>query len=220
MSASILPYTPELRRYLWDKGMREHPVLEELRNETSKLPNSVMQISPEQGAVMSNLIKLISAKKAIEVGTYTGYSALAVALTLPKDGKLLACDISEEWTSIGKRAWKKAGVLNKIELAIGPAAETLDKKISDGEKDTYDFAFIDADKKNYKKYYEQCLKLVRPGGLIILDNVLWFGSVIDGTRQDEDTRAIRDINILISEDKRVTPSMIPVGDGLTLAVIN
>ena len=220
MSASILPYTPELRRYLWDKGLREHPVLEELRNETSKLPNSVMQICPEQGALMSNLIKLISAKKAIEVGTYTGYSALAVALTLPKDGKLLACDISEEWTSIGKRAWKKAGVLNKIELAIGPAAETLDKKISDGEKDTYDFAFIDADKKNYKKYYEQCLKLVRPGGLIILDNVLWFGSVIDGTRQDEDTRAIRDINILISEDKRVTPSMIPVGDGLTLAVIN
>ena len=220
MSASILPYTPELRRYLWDKGMREHPVLEELRNETSKLPNSVMQICPEQGALMSNLIKLISAKKAIEVGTYTGYSALAVALTLPKDGKLLACDISEEWTSIGKRAWKKAGVLNKIELAIGPAAETLDKKISDGEKDTYDSAFIDADKKNYKKYYEQCLKLVRPGGLIILDNVLWFGSVIDGTRQDEDTRAIRDINILISEDKRVTPSMIPVGDGLTLAVIN
>ena len=220
MSVSILPYTPELREYLWDKGMREHPVLEELRNETSKLPNSVMQICPEQGALMSNLIKLISAKKAIEVGTYTGYSALAVALTLPKDGKLLACDISEEWTSIGKRAWKKAGVLNKIELAIGPAAETLDKKISDGEKDTYDFAFIDADKKNYKKYYEQCLKLVRPGGLIILDNVLWFGSVIDGTRQDEDTRAIRDINILISEDKRVTPSMIPVGDGLTLAVIN
>ena len=220
MSASILPYTPELRRYLWDKGMREHPVLEELRNDTSKLPNSVMQICPEQGALMSNLIKLISAKKTIEVGTYTGYSALAVALTLPKDGKLLACDISEEWTSIGKRAWKKARVLNKIELAIGPAAETLDKKISDGEKDTYDFAFIDADKKNYKKYYEQCLKLVRPGGLIILDNVLWFGSVIDGTRQDEDTRAIRDINILISEDKRVTPSMIPVGDGLTLAVIN
>ena len=220
MSASILPYTPELREYLWNRGMREHPVLKKLRDETSKLPNSVMQICPEQGALMSNLIKLISAKKAIEVGTYTGYSALAVALTLPKDGKLLACDISEEWTSIGKRAWKKAGVLNKIELAIGPAAETLDKKISDGEKDTYDFAFIDADKKNYKKYYEQCLKLVRSGGLIILDNVLWFGSVIDGTRQDEDTRAIRDINILISEDKRVTPSMIPVGDGLTLAVIN
>ena len=218
MSVSILPYTPELREYLWDKGMREHPVLKKLRDETSKLPNSVMQICPEQGALMSNLIKIMSAKKIIEIGTYTGYSSLAMALALPKDGELLACDISEEWTSIAKKAWEEANVSHKIKLKIAPALETLKIKLEEGQKGVYDFVFIDADKENYLQYYEYCLKLLRSGGVITLDNVLWFGAVIDQKRNDSNTLAIRELNDFIFNDERVIPSMIPIGDGLTIAV--
>ena len=218
MSSSVLPYSIELRNYLWEKGLDENPVLKRLREETENHPFALMQICPEQGALMANLVRLISAKKAIEVGTFTGYSALAVALALPEDGYLLACDISEEFTSIGKPYWEEAGVSENIDLQIAPAIETLKSKIEDGESNTYDFAFIDADKINYLNYYELCLDLIRPGGVIAIDNVLWGGSVIDSARTDDDTKAIREINDFIALDKRVNISMIPVGDGVTLAV--
>lgn len=218
MSSSVLPYSIELRNYLWEKGLDENPVLKRLREETENHPFALMQICPEQGALMANLVRLISAKKAIEVGTFTGYSALAVALALPEDGYLLACDISEEFTSIGKPYWEEAGVSENIDLQIAPAIETLKSKIEDGESNTYDFAFIDADKINYLNYYELCLDLIRPGGVIAIDNVLWGGSVIDSARTDDDTKAIREINDFIVSDKRVNISMIPVGDGVTLVV--
>ena len=218
MSSSVLPYSIELRNYLWEKGLDENPVLKRLREETENHPFALMQICPEQGALMANLVRLISAKKTIEVGTFTGYSALAVALALPEDGYLLACDISEEFTSIGKPYWEEAGVSENIDLQIAPAIETLKSKIEDGESNTYDFAFIDADKINYLNYYELCLDLIRPGGVIAIDNVLWGGSVIDSARTDDDTKAIREINDFIVSDKRVNISMIPVGDGVTLAV--
>ena len=218
MSSSVLPYSIELRNYLWEKGLDENPVLKRLREETENHPFALMQICPEQGALMANLVRLISAKKAIEVGTFTGYSALAVALALPEDGYLLACDISEEFTSIGKPYWEEAGVSENIDLQISPAIETLESKIEGGESNTYDFAFIDADKINYLNYYELCLDLIRPGGVIAIDNVLWGGSVIDSARTDDDTKAIREINDFIVSDKRVNISMIPVGDGVTLAV--
>ena len=220
MSSSVLPYSIELRNYLWEKGLDENPVLKRLREETENHPFALMQICPEQGALMANLVRLISAKKAIEVGTFTGYSALAVALALPEDGYLLACDISEEFTSIGKPYWEEAGVSENIDLQIAPAIETLKSKIEDGESNTYDFAFIDADKINYLNYYELCLDLIRSGGVIAIDNVLWGGSVIDSARTDDDTKAIREINDFIVSDKRVNISMIPVGDGVTLAVKN
>ena len=218
MSSSVLPYSIELRNYLWEKGLDENPVLKRLREETENHPFALMQICPEQGALMANLVRLISAKKAIEVGTFTGYSALAVALALPQDGYLLACDISEEFTSIGKPYWEEAGVSENIDLQIAPAIETLKSKIEDGESNTYDFAFIDADKINYLNYYELCLDLIRSGGVIAIDNVLWGGSVIDSARTDDDTKAIREINDFLVSDKRVYISMIPVGDGVTLAV--
>lgn len=218
MSSSVLPYSIELRNYLWEKGLDENPVLKRLREETENHPFALMQICPEQGALMANLVRLISAKKTIEVGTFTGYSALAVALALPEDGYLLACDISEEFTSIGKPYWEEAGVSENIDLQIAPAIETLKSKIEDGESSTYDFAFIDADKINYLNYYELCLDLIRSGGVIAIDNVLWGGSVIDSARTDDDTKAIREINDFIVSDKRVNISMIPVGDGVTLAV--
>ena len=218
MSSSVLPYSIELRNYLWEKGLDENPVLKRIREETENHPFALMQICPEQGALLANLVRLISAKKAIEVGTFTGYSALAVALALPEDGYLLACDISEEFTSIGKPYWEEAGVSENIDLQIAPAVETLKSKIEDGESNTYDFAFIDADKINYLNYYELCLDLIRPGGVIAIDNVLWGGSVIDSARTDDDTKAIREINDFIASDKRVNISMIPVGDGVTLAV--
>ena len=218
MSSSVLPYSIELRNYLWEKGLDENPVLKRLREETENHPFALMQICPEQGALMANLVRLISAKKAIEVGTFTGYSALAVALALPEDGYLLACDISEEFTSIGKPYWEEAGVSENIDLQISPAIETLESKKEGGESNTYDFAFIDADKINYLNYYELCLDLIRSGGVIAIDNVLWGGSVIDSARTDDDTKAIREINDFIVSDKRVNISMIPVGDGVTLAV--
>jgi len=220
MSTGILNYTTNLREYLWEKGMEEHPALTELRLETAKLPQSMMQICPEQGALMANLIRLMSAKKTIEIGTFTGYSTLAVALALPEEGEIIACDISEEWTALGKKKWEQAGVAHKINLRLAPAVDTLDALLADGQESSFDFAFIDADKTNYPAYYEKCLKLVRKGGVIAIDNVLWGGSVIDSERNDEDTKAIRKLNEFIANDKRVSLSMIPIGDGLTLAVIN
>lgn len=220
MSTGILNYTTNLREYLWEKGMEEHPALTELRLETAKLPQSMMQICPEQGALMANLIRLMSAKKTIEIGTFTGYSTLAVALALPEEGEIIACDISEEWTALGKKKWEQAGVAHKINLRLAPAVDTLDALLADGQESSFDFAFIDADKVNYPAYYEKCLKLVRKGGVIAIDNVLWGGSVIDSEKNDEDTKAIRKLNEFIANDKRVSLSMVPIGDGLTLAVIN
>ena len=219
MSTGILNLTDDLRDYLWQKGMKEHPVLEELREETAQLPESVMQICPEQGALMANLVRLMSAKKTLEIGTFTGYSALAVALALPEDGKIVACDISEEWTAIGKKKWEQAGVAEKIELRIGAALGTLEELIQDGQEGSFDFAFIDADKANYLDYYKMCLKLVRKGGVVAIDNVLWNGSVINSEINDVDTVAIRDLNDFLAKDERVSLSMVPVGDGLTLAYI-
>ena len=220
MSSGILSYTSSLRQYVWQYGLREHPALKELRTETEKLPSSMMQICPEQGALMGNLIRLIAAKKTIEVGTYTGYSAMAVALALPDDGEVVACDVSEEWTSVAKKAWEKAGIANKIDLLLAPASNTLDALLEEGKEGSFDFAFIDADKTNYQIYYEQCLKLIRQGGVIVIDNVLWGGAVTDSNRNDADTEAIRELNQFIATDKRVSISMIPVGDGLTVAVKN
>ncbi len=218
MSTGILNYTNELREYLWSKGMEEHPALHELRMETVELPESMMQICPEQGALMGNLIRMISAKRTLEIGTFTGYSALVVALALPEDGEVIACDISEEWTSIGKKKWEQAGVSHKINLKLGPAVNTLDELIQQGQQDSFDFAFIDADKANYSAYYEKCLQLIAAGGVIAIDNVLWGGSVIDNERNDEDTKSIRNLNEFLSKDDRVYLSMVPIGDGLTLLV--
>ena len=219
MSTGILNLTNDLRDYLWEKGMKEHPALEELREETAQLPESVMQICPEQGALMANLVRLMSAKRTIEIGTFTGYSALAVALALPEDGKIVACDISEEWTSIGRKKWEQAGISDKIDLRIGPALETLEELLEDGHEASFDFAFIDADKANYLDYYTKCLRLVRKGGVIAIDNVLWSGAVINSEINDDDTKAIRELNDFLAQDDRVSLSMVPIGDGLTLAFI-
>tara|TARA_B100001173_G_scaffold206085_1_gene177697 strand:- start:678 stop:1340 length:663 start_codon:yes stop_codon:yes gene_type:complete len=219
MSTGTLNLTNELRDYIWEKGMQEHPALKKLRSETAKLPESVMQICPEQGALMANLIRLMSAKRTIEIGTFTGYSTLAVALALPVDGTIIACDISEKWTAIGKKAWELAEVNEKIDLRIGAALDTLENLLEEGHEGTFDFAFIDADKVNYLDYYEVCLRLVRRGGVIAIDNVLWSGSVINTDVNDADTVAIRELNNFLSQDTRVSLSMIPVGDGLTLAFV-
>lgn len=217
MSATMLNFSDALTQYLRTKGLREPALLGELRQRTAALPQAGMQISPEQGALMSTLIRLMGARKTLEVGTFTGYSALVVALALPEDGKVVACDVSEEWTAIGREFWERAGVADRIELHLRPAVETLDALIDDGSG-PFDFAFIDADKSNYDAYYERCLELVRPGGVIAVDNVLWGGSVIDESRQDEDVCAIRALNDKIHDDERVEMCMLPVGDGLTLAM--
>jgi len=176
-----------------------------------------MQVSPEQGQFMRLLIELMGASRAIEVGTFTGYSALQVALALPEDGHLIACDVSEEWTNIGRPFWAADGVDHKIDLRLGPAADTLKSLIAEGKAGTYDFAFIDADKVNYPTYYELCLTLLRPGGLLAIDNVIWGGSVADPNDTDPDTEAIRAVNRRAHGDERITLSMLPIGDGLTLA---
>jgi caffeoyl-CoA O-methyltransferase len=194
-------------------GTRETRVQRELRAETQKLPMGEMQIGPDQAALLQVLVRILRAKRCLEIGTFTGYSALAVALALPRDGKIICCDVSEEWTAIGRRYWKKAGVDRKIELRLGPALETLK-----GLKGKFDFAFIDADKPNYWKYYERCLQLLRKGGLIAVDNTLWGGSVINPEKQSESTRALREFNKRVARDRRVDIALVPIGDGLTLAV--
>lgn len=198
-------------------SLREEPLLKRLRDETASHPRAGMQISPEQGQFMQLLAKLMGARRCIEVGVFTGYSSLAVALALPADGRILACDVSEEFTSVARRYWKEAGVAAKIELVLAPATETLDARLKAGEAGSYDLAFIDADKANYAHYYERILKLLRPGGLVLVDNVLWSGAVIDPEDHDEDTVAIRAFNELLHQDERVDISMLSVGDGLTLA---
>ena len=207
----------ELYTYLLDISLRELPVMRRLREETASMEQANMQIGPEQSQFMALLVELIGARSVLEVGTFTGYSALAMAVALPENGALVACDVSEEWTAIGRRYWEEAGVAHKIELRLAPALETLDALLAEGRAGTFDFAFIDADKEGYDAYYERALELVRLGGLIALDNTLWEGKVADPAVTDVDTEAIRAINAKLALDERVTLSLIPVGDGLTLA---
>jgi predicted O-methyltransferase YrrM len=217
MSSRTLQITSALYDYIQRTGVRESPTAAALRIETAKLPMAGMQISPEQAAFMQLIIKLLGVRRALEVGTFTGYSALAVAEALPADGRLIACDVSAEWTAIGKRHWVAAGVADKIDLRLAPAVETLDQLVGAGHGGTFDFAFIDADKSNYDAYYERALTLLRKGGLIGVDNTLWNGAVVDDQRQDADTRAIRVLNEKIHADARVDMVLLPIGDGLTLA---
>ena len=207
----------ELYAYLLDVSLRESPVMRRLREETASLEQARMQIGPDQAQFMALLVELLGARYALEVGTFTGYSALAVALALPDDGRLVACDVSEEWTAIGRRYWKEAGVAQKIDLRLAPAIDTLDGLLAEGRAGTFDFAFIDADKEGYDAYYERALELIRTGGLIALDNTLWEGKVLDAAVTDPDTSAIRALNRKLTGDERVTLSLVPVGDGLTLA---
>jgi predicted O-methyltransferase YrrM len=212
-------YIPEnVYDYILSNTLRDRPEFKALRDETVDLPGAIMQISPDQGQFMALLVKLIGAKRAIEVGTFTGYSALVVAEALPDDGKLVACDIEDEMPSIGRKHWEACGLAHKIDLRIGPAVETLDKMIADGESETYDIAFIDADKENYGVYYERCLNLLRVRGLILIDNVLWAGRTADPDSNDATTVAIRDLTTKMKNDDRIDFSLIPVGDGLSFAV--
>ena len=218
MSNKTLGLDDRLHEYLQSVSLREPEILTQLRQETAQQPMAQMQISPEQGQFMALLVQLIGAKKTLEVGVFTGYSSLVVALALPPDGKLVACDVSEEYTAIARRYWEKAGVSNKIDLRIAPALETLDDLLKNGQANTFDFAFIDADKSNYDNYYERCLQLVRPGGLIAIDNVLWSGAVADPSITDNRTQKIRDLNEKLHTDDRISLSLVSIADGLTLAM--
>ena len=217
MSRRSIDLTDKVYDYLLANSIREKPVFKELRKATAKLPMAGMQISPEQGQFMMLLVELIGARKALEIGTFTGYSGLCVASAMPADGHLWCCDVSEEFTSVARRFWKKAKVDKKITLTLAPATETVAKLLKAKHGGTFDFAFIDADKSNYDAYYEAALKLLRRGGLIAIDNVLWSGRVADPMRKDPDTQAIRKLNAKIHKDKRVSASLLPIGDGLTLA---
>ena len=214
MSSRSLGLSDSVYTYLLEHSLRESDACKALRRRTETVEYNAMQVSPEQGQFMAWLVSLLQVKKAIEVGTFTGYSALCVAQALPEDGMLVACDISAEWTSIGRKYWELAGVSNKIDVRIAPAIETL-TSLQD-EAGTFDFGFIDADKLNYVQYYELVLNLLRPGGIVLVDNVLWGGSVADESDQEESTCAIRALNSHIHADERVQVSMLPVGDGLTL----
>ena len=218
MSKQTTGLEPSLADYIQSISLREPDILRQLREETAKLSMAQMQISPEQGQLMALLVQLMGAKKTLEIGVFTGYSALAVALALPDDGKVIACDISEEYTAIAKDFWKKAGVSEKIDLRIAPALETLDQLISEEETESFDLAFIDADKRNYENYYERALTLLRPGGLILIDNVLWSGKVTDPTITDKQTQAIREFNQKLHQDSRISLSLVAIADGLTLAL--
>src|SRR3984893_10640561 len=205
-------------QYLLSVSVREPEIARRLRKETQQLKNSQMQIGPDQGQFMQLLVQLLRARKTLEVGVFTGYSALWVAMGLPDDGRMIACDISEEYTAVAKRYWKQAGVDQKIDLRLGQALGTLDELLNAGQAGTFDFAFIDADKTNYENYYERALQLLRVGGLIAIDNTIWSGRVADPKEQDADTVAIRRLNEKLFGDERITLSMLTVGDGLTLAM--
>ncbi len=218
MSSKTLGLSDELSAYLQQVSLRDSVLLARLRDETRGMPMAGMQVSAEQGQFMQLLVKALDIRRAIEIGVYTGYSSLCVALAMPEDGRIIACDINEEWTSVARRYWDEAGVGHKIELRLAPALETLDIMLENELNNSFDFAFIDADKTNYKNYYERALALIRPGGLVAIDNTLWNGAVVDDTNQSDDTRAIREFNTLVHADKRVDISLLPIGDGLTLAL--
>lgn len=217
MSKNSLGLDSKLYDYLLAVSLREPDILQRLREETASHPAGRMQIGAEQGQFMALLIQLLGAKKTLEVGVFTGYSSLCVALALPPDGKIIACDVSEEYTSVARRYWQEAGVADKIDLRIAPALQTLDSLLAEGQAGTFDFAFIDADKGNYPAYYDRSLQLLRPGGLIVVDNVLWGGKVADPEVQDNNTKAIRAFNEKLHQDERITLSVVPISDGLSLA---
>ncbi|TVQ92215.1 MAG: SAM-dependent methyltransferase [Deltaproteobacteria bacterium] len=206
-----------VHQWILQTTVEEPESLARVRKQTAAMPQSNMQISPEQGAFMAWLVHTLGVARALEIGTFTGYSALVTALAMPPEGRLLCCDVSREWTDIARAHWLRAGVEHKIELQLGPALDTLDQRLAQGEEGTYDLAFIDADKENYTAYYERCLKLVRPGGVIALDNALWSGKVADPSATDPDTRAIRAVAQHVAADPRVRSSLVPIGDGLLLA---
>lgn len=216
MSNVSVGLAPDLHAYLVEHGVREPDILRRLREETADLPQHDMQIAPEQGALMALLVGLIGARRCIELGTFTGYSSLAVALALPADGEIVCCDVSEEWTSVARRYWSEAGVADRVDLRLGPALETLDDLIAGGASGTFDFAFIDASKQEYPDYHERILRLLRQGGLAVYDNVFWDGDVLDESKTDPDTVGVRRLNDRLLADERVSISMIPVADGLTL----
>jgi caffeoyl-CoA O-methyltransferase len=217
MANKTIGLSDELSNYVVKVGTREPDLLARLREETAALPQHRMQIAPEQGAFLALLVELTGARRCIEVGTFTGYSATAVALALPPRGKLICCDVSETYTAVARKFWRQAGVESKIDLRLAPAKQTLDDLLRKGQAGKFDFAFIDADKENYSAYYERVLKLLRRGGLVAIDNVLWGGSVLDATDQSVDTKAIRAFNKKLKGDRRVSLSLVPIGDGLTLA---
>jgi len=216
MSNASIGLSQELHAYLVKVGVREPDVLRKLRERTAAIPEHGMQIAPEQGAFMALLVKVMGARQCLEVGTFTGYSSTAVAMALPPDGRLVCCDVSREWTDVAREAWTEAGVADRVELRLGPALETLDQLLADGGAGRFDFAFIDADKPNYDGYVERALRLVRPGGLIAIDNVLWSGRAADSSVDDESTVAIRRLNEKLATDERVEIALVPIGDGLTL----
>ena len=216
MSNASIGLSQELHAYLVKVGVREPDVLRKLRDRTAAIPEHGMQIAPEQGAFMGMLVRLMDARECLEVGTFTGYSSTAVALALPPDGHLVCCDASREWTDMAREAWTDAGVVDRIELRLGPGIDSLDALLAEGGEGRFDFAFIDADKPNYDGYVERALRLVRPGGLIAIDNVLWSGRVADPSDTDQNTQAIRDLNAKLASDDRVDLSLVPIGDGLTL----
>jgi O-methyltransferase len=218
VSTRPTPLDDQLWSYLAGVSIREHPLLGELREETARLPQAECQISPEQGQFMALLVRMIGARRCLEVGTFTGYSSLWVALALPADGRLVCCDTSEEWTAVARRYWERAGVSGKVELFLAPASQTLARMATDGQRGSFDFAFVDADKTGYREYYERCLELLRPGGLVVFDNMLWEGKVADPRRRDRDTEAIRGLNAFVSSDPRVASSLLQVGDGVLLAM--
>jgi len=218
MSNRSITLTDPIYQYMNDVSLREAPVLRALREETAALTQRSMQIAPEQGQFMALLVRLLQARRCLEIGVFTGYSSLATALALPPDGRIVACDVSEEWTAIARRYWEQGGVAHRIDLHIAPATNTLDALLQQGQAGTFDLAFIDADKTNYLAYYERTLQLLRPGGLVLIDNTLWSGRVADPAVNDPDTVALRELNTALLRDERVDLSLLPVGDGLTLAL--
>ena len=217
MSSGSIGLSAELNAYLEQFGVREPEVLRHLRETTARMPEAQMQIAVEEGALLSLLVRLTGARRIVEVGTFTGYSSTAMALALPPGGSIVCCDVSKEYTDVALRAWAEAGVADRIELRLAPAVETLDGLLDAGAGGTFDLAFIDADKPNYAAYYERSLRLVRAGGLIAIDNVLWSGRVADPSDQEQSTLAIRALNAAIAADERVDLAMVPIADGLTLA---
>ena len=218
MSGKTLPLNERLYDYLLSVSLREPEVLQRLREETARDRMAKMQIAPEQGQFMALLVQLIAARRCLEIGVYTGYSALCVALALPPGGELVACDVSEKWTSVARRYWQAAGVADRIRLELAPALRTLDGLLDAGAAGSFDFAFIDADKTGYAGYYERVLQLLRGGGLLLVDNTLWSGEVANPENRDADTVAIREFNAMVHRDERVLVSLLPVADGLTLVL--
>lgn len=217
MTATTIGLPDDVHAYVLRWGLREPDILARLREETAAHPQSSMQIAPEQGAVLGLLVELLGARRCLEIGTFTGYSSLAVALSLPEDGRIVCCDVSDEYTSVARRYWAEAGVEDRVDLRLGPAVETLDALLAEGAAGTFDLAFIDADKGGYPAYWERCLDLVRPGGVIAIDNVLWSGRVADPSVVDADTLTMRRVNETVASDPRVRHVLLAIADGMTIA---